>query len=255
MKIHFLGTCSGTEPMPDMHQCSLVFEIDGWYYWFDAGEGCAHRAYTSGIDFMKIRTLTISHPHIDHIGGLAHLLWTVGKHQVRYKQQLECGFLNVFLPDEKFFDASLGILYAAPGYEIKRNAILDGVIYEDNAVRISAVHNRHLREDDTTGFHSYSFLIEAEGKRIIYSGDIFSYSELDSFVKDGCDLIIGETGHHKVCDVCDYAVNHGVKSLIFNHHGREILEGREAAENYVAKRAAASGMPIKIAYDGMVEEI
>ena len=70
MKIHFLGTCSGTEPMPDMHHCSLAFDINGVYYWFDAGEGCSHTAMTKmGIDLSRIRSIFISHPHIDHVGG------------------------------------------------------------------------------------------------------------------------------------------------------------------------------------------
>ena len=59
-KIHFLGTCSGTEPMPDMHHCSIVMEIGAAIYWFDAGENCSHRAYTTGIDIMKTRALFIS---------------------------------------------------------------------------------------------------------------------------------------------------------------------------------------------------
>ena len=53
MKIYFLGTCSGTEPIAGMHHCSLVFEINGAYYWFDAGESCAYTAHTSGMDIMK----------------------------------------------------------------------------------------------------------------------------------------------------------------------------------------------------------
>lgn len=36
--IIFLGTCSGTEPMPGRHHSSVVFEINGTYYWFDAAE-------------------------------------------------------------------------------------------------------------------------------------------------------------------------------------------------------------------------
>ena len=74
--IIFLGTCSGTEPMPGRHHSSVVFEINGTYYWFDAGESCSHTAYTSGIDVTRIRAIFISHMHIDHVGGLANLIFT-----------------------------------------------------------------------------------------------------------------------------------------------------------------------------------
>ena len=79
LKIHYLGTCSGTEPMPDMHHCSLVLETEHGNYWFDAGENCAHRAYTSGIDVLKVRAIFVSHMHIDHIGGLPNLMFTINK--------------------------------------------------------------------------------------------------------------------------------------------------------------------------------
>ena len=79
IKINFLGTCSGTEPMRDMHHSSLIIDINGKLLWFDAGENAAYRAHTSGIDIMKTKALFVSHPHIDHIGGLANLLCCINK--------------------------------------------------------------------------------------------------------------------------------------------------------------------------------
>ena len=72
MKIHFLGTCAGTEPIPDMHHCSLVFEVNGVYYWFDAGENCSHTAYTKmGIDLSRVRSVFICHPYVSIVSVLA----------------------------------------------------------------------------------------------------------------------------------------------------------------------------------------
>ena len=41
VKIHFPGTCSGTEPMPGMPHCCVVLESGEQYYWFDIGENCS----------------------------------------------------------------------------------------------------------------------------------------------------------------------------------------------------------------------
>ena len=60
MKLHFLGTCSGTEPMPGRHHTSWVLETEGRLYWFDAGEGCSYTGYLMGLDPMAITKIIIS---------------------------------------------------------------------------------------------------------------------------------------------------------------------------------------------------
>ena len=39
MKLHFIGTCAGTEPMPDRRHACVVVECNDKLYFFDAGEG------------------------------------------------------------------------------------------------------------------------------------------------------------------------------------------------------------------------
>ena len=90
---------------------------------------------------------------------------------------------------------------------------------------------------------------------IVFSGDVASPTELDPFVNEGCDMLIMETGHHKVTDVCAYAASRSLKCLRFNHHGREILENREHWEAYVAEFAKEHEMSIVICRDGRTEEI
>jgi hypothetical protein len=60
-----------------------------------------------------------------------------------------------------------------------------------------------------------------------------------------------ETGHHKVADVCKFAKSRGVKKLVFNHHGREILRSIPDAEKVIED----SGVNGSIANDGDVIEM
>ena len=73
-KIRFLGTCSGTEPFKNMHHTSFLIEEKGKTYWFDAGENCSRLAFLQGVDMLSVSSIFISHPHIDHIGGLLNLI-------------------------------------------------------------------------------------------------------------------------------------------------------------------------------------
>ena len=261
MKIHYLGTCSGTEPKPGMHHTSIVFEINDILYWFDAGECCVHTAHNSVLDITKSKVVFVSHPHLDHTGGLANLFSALRKLAGMFKRPLvNNNTLDVFFPDMGVFEAVKTLACNSTErrrfvFTLVEHEMHDGLLYEDENIRVSALHNRHLKEDGSKGWHSYSFLIEAEGKKIIYSGDVAEPCELDDLIGEGCDYLIHETGHHAVADVCDYAISRKAKALRFTHHGRAILNDRPAMEKLVSDKAASANIAIKICYDGMIEEI
>ena len=258
MKLHFLGTCSGTEPMVGAHHCSFVLEIDGALYWFDAGENCSHAAVTAGMDITKAEALFLSHPHIDHVGGLANLLFCFDKLVWRYQTPLaNDNRLEVFYPDRSILDAAKLLAFGSSctpsRYTLSAHGIDDGVIFEDRNLRVRALHNLHMGEPADGIWKSFSFLLESEGKRVVYSGDVKAIDELDPLVGDGVDLLIMETGHHPVRDVCEYALSHGVRRLRFNHHGREIIGDRAAAEGLIASYETKGNVSIRLCYDGMEE--
>jgi len=259
MKIHFLGTCSGTEPMPNMHHQSWILEVNGVNYWFDAGENCAHRAYTSGIDVTKTAALFVSHPHIDHIGGLPNILQCMLKLTGRYKKELiRDNTLTILFPDLPLLDAIKRIAFCGRTttgrFQIHGEQISDGIIFQDENIKVTALHNAHMKEDGTNGWHSFSFLIETENKRIVFSGDVRSHEELLPLLKDSCDLLIMETGHHDVETVMAFACNQGVKELHLTHHGRQIIENRPFYEDMAIKYSSKNSTNIRICYDGMDEE-
>ena len=230
MKITFLGTCSGTEPMPGRHHSSILFEAADRYYWFDAGENCSYAASEIGVDFRRVRAIFISHMHIDHIGGLANLLFTVRKIELMTKTEHAFGnSFDIFVPDLKKFESVKDVAGArySESVSIVEHLTEDGVIFDDGIMKVTAMHNTHLKENGDNGWHSYSFLIEAEGKKIVFSGDVGYPEELDPLLDGGCDAYIMETGHHAPEKVLRYAKEKGAKKLFFTHHGRIILNDYE----------------------------
>ena len=79
IKVHILGSCSGTEPYEGRHHTSVALETEKGLYWLDAGECCSYTAYLMGLDLLKTKGIFISHCHMDHVGGLGKLLWDIRK--------------------------------------------------------------------------------------------------------------------------------------------------------------------------------
>jgi len=232
--LHIFGTCSGTEPMPGRHHCSFAIEHNDRLYWFDAGESCSHTAYVMGVDPRRIHSIFVSHPHMDHVGGLGNLMWTIRKLDGRYGD-IEVQPINLFMPNRSTWPAVRQVLSQTEGdfitrFDIIEKPVIEGILLDENGVRVEAMHNLHLPQLPDGSWRSFSFRITLEGRTIVFSGDVMNYSEIEPFVRSA-DVLLAETGHHRPIKVCRELNEMGArpKSLLFIHHGRAILEEGEAA--------------------------
>ncbi len=236
MRITFLGTCSGTEPVRGCRHVSFTIRHKDKIFFFDAGEGCSYTAHLIGIDLLSTRAVFITHCHMDHVGGLPNLLWNIRKLDGKAggnPSPMTGREVKVFIPDEASREGVLKVLSATEGgfkaeFGLKMSLPEDGMIFEEDGFKVSALHNGHLGRDENGRHLSFSYKIEAGGKTIVYSGDVKDISELQPLLAD-CSLLLMETGHHRVEDVCSYIRDAapGVKKLGFIHHGRAILASPE----------------------------
>ena len=233
-RLHIFGTCSGTEPMPGRRHCSFALEHENRLYWFDAGEGCSHTAYVMGVDPRKIHSIFLSHPHMDHVGGLGNLMWTIRKLDGRYGG-MEGRTVNLFMPNRETWPAVRQVLAQTEGdfktrFDIIERPVREGVLLDENGIKIEAMHNLHLPQLPDGAWRSFSFRITVDGKAIVFSGDVKNYAEIEPLLR-GADVLLAETGHHRPVKVCRELNEMGVRpaSLLFIHHGRAILEEGEAA--------------------------
>lgn len=238
MLIHFLGTCAGTEPMPDRHHSSMVLESNERLYWFDAGEGCSYTAHNKGLDLLKTDSIFISHPHIDHVGGLPNLLWTILKLLTLKKNVTKYKGNNIYFPNVECWQNMknyLSDMLIELKYPVHVHQVEEGKLFDDGNISVEAFSNTHIRVPQDSKPLSYSYLIEGEGKKIVYSGDVGNYSELDVLLEDGCDVLIIETGHFGIDDVYEYLKDKNVKKIFFTHNGREILNNPTKSQEKIEK--------------------
>ncbi len=240
MKIHFLGTLSGLWPIENRRHESMIIEINDTYYLFDAGERCSKTAYLMGLDLEKIKKIVISHPHMDHIGGLGMMLYDIKMQSIWQNKPPKYSDIDLYICEDNPWLAYDKILNFSKkwdgGLRVNYHKITDGVVFEDENIRVTAFHNYHLGEPKDGKWRTYSFIIEAEGKKVVYTADIKTYEEMDSLIGDGCDALIGETGHHNYVEVCDYLRGKNIKNLFFTHHGRSIIFEGFSTPGFIAQK-------------------
>lgn len=139
IEITFLGTVSGIPSKKRNHPAIVLeyYEEEKDTILFDCGEGTQKRLMMSGISFMKINKIFITHWHADHFAGLIPLMATMNLEQ-RQKE------LKIFGPEsEKFISNILDLGYY-------------GVRFPVAAVNVPFERDKEKLIDKTTLYNIYS---------------------------------------------------------------------------------------------------
>lgn len=185
MKITFLGTSHGVPEADRFCSCTLV-NTGNRSYLIDAGGPVMDMLIRRGIAPEVITAIFVTHMHGDHINGLPAFTDLISWYFKKADPVIH-------LPDQCGVDALKlwnSTVLGGETRDIKYKVYQEGLIYDDGNIRVLAVRTQHA-------LLSYSFVIEAEGKRVVFTGDLAG-PEKDfpavCFEQD-CDAVICEAAH------------------------------------------------------------
>ena len=197
--------------VPEKHRfCSSLFlQVAGNTYIFDAGAPISALLDHYDIPHNTVKAVFITHAHPDHLNGLpafcSELLW--------WRGYADCD-PDFFYPEKKCVDAvhHWNETLLAKGRVLKEHLYDAGVIYDDGTVRVTALQNRHTNR-------SFSFLVEAEGKRVFATGDLgYGFKELPELLGDASyDLVFCEGAHHDPGAVNELLKKTPTKHMVIHH--------------------------------------
>ncbi|MHB1440216.1 MAG: ribonuclease Z [Cuniculiplasma sp.] len=136
-KITFLGT-GGSWPFPGRSLPSIILQMDDYICMFDCGEGTQKQIMKSGISFMKIDSIFLTHFHGDHFLGILGLIQSMSFNG-REKP------LKVFGPPGAIsvLSRAFNVGYFSLGFEIEINEIPFGGSVETGFFRIDTLKADH----------------------------------------------------------------------------------------------------------------
>ena len=152
IRLTFLGTSCST-PTPERNLSSMALTFRGNWFLFDTPEGVQQRLMQTGMSYLKLEHVFISHFHGDHTLGLPGLLATMSIHERKED-------LHVWGPrgiGEKI-QQSIDVGGFLPSFRIIPHEIREGELISHAEYSIYAVELNH-------SCRCYGFIFEAESKK------------------------------------------------------------------------------------------
>ena len=214
MKIAFFGASHGVPEKGRRCSCILV-EVGENRYFIDMGTNAIEQLRDRDIPVESVKGIFITHMHGDHTNGLISFIdvcnWffvdanptiilppPMDKAIEIIKAWLNCNHY----PNVRYFDFR----------EVK-----EGVCFDDGILKVTSYRTSHRAQ-------SFSYLLEAEGKRVFFSGDMGSpQKDIDmKILEKPLDLAICEVAHFPATDYLPlFENNKNLKKLCFNHYPEE----------------------------------
>lgn len=234
MRIVFFGSSHGV-PEPNRRCSSILVEVGENRYFIDMGTQSIEDLATRRIPVDSVKGIFITHMHGDHTNGLIAYLDLCSWY---YKTANP----EIFLPEPVNEAAELIRswikLNGTNARDFRYSPVKSGIIFDDGVIKVTAYQTKH-----TAG--SYAYLVEAEGKRVLFGGDMSVKGPADDFpfevLDEPLDLAICEAAHFAATDFVPIFAEKDVKQICVTHYSdrylASVLELKKALPEKVVFRS------------------
>ncbi len=244
MKIVTMGTSHGDATYCRFNS-STLYEIGKKHYLVDCGEPAEGLLVRRNIMACDLSAVFVTHMHGDHAGGLDALVKAMckySKHNV---------VPSIFLPEEGASNALerwLAALHLRASDGANFCVSFPGVIFDDGVLRVTAIPTQHMTWSVQKSVPSYAYELEAEGKRILHTGDLRGdFSDFPAGDKIW-DLCVCESTHYEPESALPLLSKSRIRRLIF-HHIADRWHG-DAGEKALLNAFSSLPFPVSVAHDG-----
>ena len=246
MKVTFFGTADGI-PRPGHFCTSTMIEVGENVYIVDAGAPVINLLLDHDKHPNQVKAFFNTHGHTDHLDGILQLLTLCGW---AYKDAA----FDLYVPEKCITDGFAAYMETVtgtpfPSDRLRPSVFEAGEIFDDGVLKVTAIPTLHCQPRP-----SYAFLLEAEGKRVLISGDLSQFlhkGDFPTLVENGnLDLFVCEMAHLAEEHILPYLEKCTAKRVMFNHYQK-----RKEAD--IERLAAPGRFPFSVsaAQDGEIVEL
>ena len=235
MKITFLGSSHGVPEANRKCSCLMV-EVGENIYFVDMGTPVVEEMRKRGKSMDAVKGVFITHVHGDHTDGLVQFVDLI----TWYFKTPSPVIVTPDLRMEHAINTWLDITLNGKHSSLEYRQTVEGVVYDDGVLKVTAIPTRHC-----PGSHAY--VLEAEGKTVLCTGDLARPSEDFPWVEKPLDLLICESAHFPTTDYLPVLAKRDVKKVCVTHYSSKRMLSLYQFQQEMAER----GNPIIIATDDL----
>ncbi len=235
MKITFIGTSHGV-PEPNRKCSCIMIEVGERVYFVDMGCSAMNALRTRGISIDAVRGVFITHMHSDHTNGLIEFVGLISWYFKTARPTITLPMPEAGKVIDEWFKISDDFRECAVEYRETQA----GLTYDDGFLKVIAIPTQHFRK-------SFAYLIEADGQRVLFTGDLKN-PQIDFPMAEGkIDLLICEAAHFSATDYLPVLGKLDIQKICVTHYSdRFLVSALQLRENMTER-----GVPVLLATDDL----